>query len=273
MGVDSIMGTAQRCLSEEPARQGYKPDDPKDAIAPPLERIRSIPHVSAAVSDLLARYDEQWQHEVVPGKPHSVRKKSGRYNTTETVIGRLEVRWPNEGFIASSNAHKPPYDELTLPRWAARQLNNALLIQDNTLCQVLMQVTLALQDAAVLPWTAVRSAWATSMTEIEEGMLTWSNTTQWALNRIGASQVAVLNAQALGGNVLRNRICKYYNEGTCTQENHHGNYRHICSFCNRQGQSMNHPEVKLNIAYKWLRLYTIRPFQITEWLEFPFNLD
>ena len=52
--------------------------------------------------------------------------------------------------------------------------------------QVLTQVTLALHDVTVLPWPAGRAAWAASMTEVEEGKLTWDNTMQWALNRIGS---------------------------------------------------------------------------------------
>ena len=46
-----------------------------------------------------------------------------------------------------------------------------------------------------MPWPAVRSAWAVSMTEVEEGRLTWDDTTQWALNRVSSSQIAVLNSQ------------------------------------------------------------------------------
>ena len=63
--------------------------------------------------------------------------------------------------------------------------------------QLLTQVALSLTDAASLPWTAVRAAWAASMTQVEEGRLLWANETQWSLNRIGASQVAVLNGQSV----------------------------------------------------------------------------
>ena len=57
--------------------------------------------------------------------------------------------------------------------------------------RMLTQVTMALTDAVSLPWPAVRSAWAASMTQVEEGRLSWANNTQWALNRYGMSQVAV----------------------------------------------------------------------------------
>ena len=46
-----------------------------------------------------------------------------------------------------------------------------------------------------LPWQAVRAAWAVSMTDIEEGRLSWADSTQWSLNRISNSQLAVFNSQ------------------------------------------------------------------------------
>ena len=54
---------------------------------------------------------------------------------------------------------------------------------------------MSLTDAVSLPWPAVRSAWAASITQVEEGRLSWANDTQWALNRVGMSQVAVFNSQ------------------------------------------------------------------------------
>ena len=63
---------------------------------------------------------------MIPGKRLSVRCKSGRYNTTEAPNARPEGRWPNEEFVASANACKAPYDDLSLQQWAAGQLNNVL---------------------------------------------------------------------------------------------------------------------------------------------------
>ena len=68
------------------------------------------------------------QREVIPGKPLSARRKSGRYNTTETPNSRPEGRWPNEGFVASANSRKPAYDDMNLQQWAVAQLNNVLQI-------------------------------------------------------------------------------------------------------------------------------------------------
>ena len=221
-------------------RQGYS----REATTPSIDRLRSIPEVSSMVANLLADYEARAQQEVIPGKPLTARRKSGRYNNTETPNARPEGRWPNEGFVAAANTRKPVYDDMSLQQWAAGQLSNVLQIQDDTLLrQVLTQVTLALRDAVALPWPAVRSAWAVSMTEVEEGRLAWDDTTQWALNRVSSSQIAVLNSQNVSTSA-KSRVCKFFNEGSCVNDSHHGVYRHICTFCFKQGRSMSHPESK-----------------------------
>ena len=55
--------------------------------------------------------------------------------------------------------------------------------------QAILQTTLAMCEATFLPWPAVRAAWASSMHE--DGTLTWANSTQWAINRLSASQIAL----------------------------------------------------------------------------------
>ena len=133
---------------------------------------------------------------------------------------------------------------MNIQQWAAGQMNNVLQIQNDTLLrQVLTQVTLALRDAVALPWTDVRAAWAVSMMEVEEGRLSWDDTTQWALNRVSSSQIALLNSQNLN-TTSKSRVCKFYNDGSCSNDNHHGVYKHICTFCHKQGRSMNHLESK-----------------------------
>ena len=201
---------------------------------PPVDHMRCDPGISEPISQLLSQYDAQAQADGVPCK--NLRKKSGWYNITDTTLVAPEYRWPNEGFI-SLVGRKPAYDDLSLAQWVSGQLNNMRQIED-------AQVSLAIRDAVLLPWPTAHGAWELSMTEVEEGHLDWSDATQWALNCINGSQVAVLNSQALaptGGHVL---ICKLFNEGTCTNKNHHGPYKHCCSSSHRNGKSLGHPEFK-----------------------------
>ena len=53
----------------------------RDAIVPGVDVLRSIPSISSVVTQLLAFYDQQAVQDVLPGKGHITRRKSGRYNT------------------------------------------------------------------------------------------------------------------------------------------------------------------------------------------------
>ena len=143
--------------------------DVKDAVVPKTEVLRSIPSISSAVSQLLATYDHQADKEAMQGKPNLIRKKSGRYNTTDTTTLGPQFRWPNEGLVSASHLRKPSYDDLTLAQWASGQTSNILLIDDHSLAKnMLIQMAAAMRDAVSVLWPLVRSAWAVSMTDIEE---------------------------------------------------------------------------------------------------------
>ena len=138
------------------------------------------------------------------------------------------------------------YDDLSLPEWAVGQLNNIYQIQDPVVVKkALLQTIMALKDATSLPRVAVRSAYANSMHEMEQGTLSWDDQTQWSLNRLSASQIGMANANLSSSQGAHKKICKYYNEGTCTFEsNLNGNFRHICTFCSKLGKTSTHPETK-----------------------------
>ena len=224
---------------------GFPTQEARDAMAPKLDVMRSIPSISSAVSQLLAHYDDQADQEALPGKGYTVRKKSGRYNVTDNPIANPQFRWPNEGLVSNSHLKKPPYDDLSMAQWISGQINNVLLIEDPVIVRnVLTQVAMAMKDAITLPWPAVRSAWAVSMSEVEEGRLGWADSTQWALNRISNSQLAVLNSHTTTSGGQRSKICRFYNEGNCNNEGHHGIYRHFCAHCHKQGRSLMHPEIR-----------------------------
>ena len=219
---------------------------PSDAVLPSLETIRRLPNVSEAVSGILASYDSHNRLESSQGKPH---RRSRRYNTHDTVSVAPEVRWPNEGFHGSNGKKRLLYDDLSMPQWVAGQLTNILHMQDQaTSKQALIQVIAAMKDAVSIPFTAVKNAWACSMHELEEGNLTWNDSTQWALNRLSASQVSLINSHSAPSALKK--FCKYFNEGSCTHDGHHGLYKHNCSFCGKQGRTANHPENKCNFRSK-----------------------
>ena len=193
-----------------------------DAVVPKMDVMRSIPSVSSAVSRLLAQYDDQADHEALPGKISNARKRSGRYNTTDTSIVSPQYRWPNEGLVSNSHIKKPSYDELNMGQWASGQLNNMLLVEDNTTLRcMLTQMSMAMRDASSLPWSAVPSAWAVSMTDIEEGRLQWSDSLQWSLFYLFiylGFYVAFNTVQVISGRVVgrAEETSTYSSLGFCT---------------------------------------------------------
>ena len=57
---------------------------------------------------------------------------------------------------------------------------------------------LSLRDATSIPWQVVRVAWANLMHELEQGNLRWGgNATQWVLNKLSTSQIAMANSSHL----------------------------------------------------------------------------
>ena len=218
-----------------------------DAVIPHVNTIRTNPTIAQSVSHILSSLEATSRAEATQGKV--THKKSGRFNATDTITAVPKFRWPNEGYHGIGGRKRTLYDDLTIPEWAVGQLSNVYYIQDPVLSkQVLLQVILSLRDATSLPWQAVRSAWGNSMHEIEQGSLQWSDATQWALNRLSTSQIAMANAsQVSSQTTTQKKVCKYYNEGVCSHEGNHGQFRHVCAFCARQGKNYTHPETTCQV--------------------------
>ena len=104
-------------------------------------------------------------------------------------------------------------------------------------------MVLAMKDTVLLPWQAVHPAWAVSMTEIEEGRLGWADSTQWSLNHTSNSQLAVMNSQNVLSMSQKTKICKFFNEDTCSSERHHL-ANTFCTHCCKQGRSLVHSEAR-----------------------------
>ena len=214
-----------------------------DAVIPSLSALRQNQEISQSVNQVLASYENQAKMEATQGK--GTQRKSGRFNNTDTVTLLPQFRWPNEGLASVTGKKRVLYDELSVSEWAAGQLSNIYLIQDPVLVkQAMLQTIQVLKDATSLPWQAVRTAYAQSMHQVEQGTLSWQDTTQWALNRISSSQIAMANAATMSYQQQNKKVCKFYNEGLCSNEGSHGNYKHVCSHCVKSGRNLGHPESK-----------------------------
>ena len=157
LGVTSrFMGQGNQGTSGAANQKSGENTFSKDTIVLGVYVLRSIPSIFSAVTKLLASYDQQVGQDILPGKGHITRRKSGHYNTTNTTLVGPQFRWPNEGLVSASHSKKPAYDELALAQWVAGQLSNVLLIHDPTLARnVLTRVVLAMKDTVSLPWQVV----------------------------------------------------------------------------------------------------------------------
>ena len=52
-------------------------------------------------------------------------------------------------------------------------------------------------DVVTLPWQAVRDAYGLFVYDVKEGLVSWLNATKLYINRLGTSQVAMVNAQSV----------------------------------------------------------------------------
>ena len=198
-----------------------------DGVLPSVSALRQNPTISQSVAQVMASYEAQARQEASLGKQIST-KKSGRFNATDAITSGLELRWPNEGYQGTNGKKRTLYDELSLPEWVVGQLRNIYHIQDPAIVKkALLQTILALKDTTSLPWQAVRAAYANSMHDMEQGFLTWDDQMQWSLNRLSASQIAMANANIVTTQGTHRKVCKYFNEGTCSFDGNHGNFKRV----------------------------------------------
>ena len=167
---------------------------------PSLNTLRHLPTVSETVSQLMRSYENQ-DRNAIQG-----RHKSGRFNTVDLIHTAPEFRWPNERYFVPAGTKRVTYDDLSLPQLVVRQLSNINYMKDSAAAKhALLQVILAVKDATSFPWNAVRTAWATSMHDLEEGNLTWQDSTLWSLNRLSASQISMVSVHSTQPSQLKKK--------------------------------------------------------------------
>ena len=71
----------------------------------------------------MATYENQAKQGAAIGKGHQV-KKSGHFNTTDTITSVPKLRWPNEGYHGVNGRKRIVYDDISLHELAVGQLSN-----------------------------------------------------------------------------------------------------------------------------------------------------
>ena len=52
------------------------------------------------------------------------------------------------------------------------------------------------------------------------------------------------NASVVNPQQNNKKVCKFYNEGVCTNEGNDGIYKHVCNYCVKLGKNLTHQETK-----------------------------
>ena len=207
--IQTLPGISSDTNSTQPTGQ---------AVYPSLQALRDDQTLATQVAGLLASYDQQTGPEVSTGRLPRVR--SGRYNTTDCSTQVPHLRWPNEGYKCPTKGNLG-FNSLSIPQFVAGHMANCLQVSDHqVLRSMLTQLMMSMGDAAAMPWSAIRGAWATSMSDIEHNLLSWENQSQWSLNRLSYTRIAMTNSNQVEGEP-KSRPCAYYNDNRCSSASSH----------------------------------------------------
>ena len=175
----------------------------------------------------------------------SHRRKSSRYNVSDTPHSKPHLRWPNESCVIGTATKRVNFDELTLGQFVIGFINNVLDTQDVlTMRNMLTELAETVKLAENISWPIARGAFAASMLKIEDESITWADTRTLADHRLTYSQSAVFFSSTTmsprttpGNGSIKKIACKWFNERTCPHSADHLDttgstlFRHVCLYC------------------------------------------
>ena len=219
-----------------------------DAL-PSLNYLKGDSEIQAEVDRQLRQYDD-WNREDIKGG--STKIKSGRYRLGDQRV-RHHVNWPHEFCSVRDNLKMPTYEDISVFQWVQGFARCVLEETDPKVRAFMLSYQGNLmQDALELNWSTAKRAHAAVLMEIERGQVNWQD--QVGIDRIRQrfTQRAI-KSQGSGPAEELTRICKRYNEESCTQGKDHTagriTYRHACFACYRAvKRHYPHPESKRNHA-------------------------
>ena len=211
-----------------------------------LESLRSNPLVQKLVDERVALLETKMKLELSQGT--NTRRKSGRYNLSETPNPIPHLRWPNETCLTGTARKRTAYDDLTFAQFVVGFIQNILDVKhQETANRMLVELMEVAKLSENLSWTIARGALAASMHKIEEGQISWLDTRVLSDNRLTYSQAAVFSGSTTMSprathssqvaTTVKKVVCKWFNEGTCPHQQDHMDstgttqFRHICMFC------------------------------------------
>ena len=224
-----------------------------------LEALRVNLYIQQLVEERISVFEARMKTELSQGNS-TLRKKSERYNISDTPCVKPHLRWPNEACLTGASRKHTPYDDLTLGQYVVGFLNNALEVHNGDLQKnMLTELVEMVKLSGNLSWPIARGALAMAMHRIEDEAVAWTDTRFLADNHLTYSQTAVfngsvtmsprtgMNTQTRASN--KRVVCKWYNEGSCPHPQDHldssglTTFRHICMYCFKNlKRNNNHTE-------------------------------
>ena len=223
-----------------------------------IDFLRANPYIQRMVEERVSVLEARMKSEMAQGN-NSSRKKSGRYNISETSCAPVHLRWPNESCLTGATRKRTAYDDLTLGQFVVGFLNNVLDTANPQVARAMLtELAETVKLSENLSWQIARGAFAVAMHRIEDETASWTDTRLLAENRLTFSQTAVFNgsitmsprtSQTQPAAAPKRIVCRWYNEGTCPHTQDHGDtsgatlFRHVCMFCYKTLKRNNgHPE-------------------------------
>ena len=103
----------------------FTTDMQEPTSAQSLEFLRTNPYLQKLVENRVAVLEARMRNELQQGNL-TTRKKSGRYNVSETTCAPTHLRWPNESCLTRATRKRTSYDDLTLGQFVVGFLKNAM---------------------------------------------------------------------------------------------------------------------------------------------------
>ena len=223
-----------------------KPAQP--AVPPPviLDLLRMNSYIQQLVEERMAVLETRMKSEFQQGG--SQRKKSGRYNVSDTLLVPSHLHWPNESCLTGAARRKTPFDDLSCCQFVIGFFQNVLDTPhpETSHCMLAELIEMA-KLAENLSWPIARGAFAASLHQLEDQQIIWQHSRTLVDNRLTYSQAAVFSgsvamspksstvAQPTLG--VRKVVCYWYNDLSCPHSQDHMDstgmtlFKHVCGYC------------------------------------------
>ena len=197
---------------------------PGDVANPNMDVLNTNPVIQRLVEERVSLLEARMKTEFGQGNNIN-RRKSRRYNTTDTPCAPSFRIWPNESCPTGATRKRTAYDDLTLGQFVIGFLTNII---DTSNAEMSRHMSTELLDTVKLSenlsWPITLGAFAVAMHKVEDETVTWADTRFLAENGLTYSQTAVFNGsitfspklpQMNAASSVKRVVYCWFNEGTC----------------------------------------------------------